>query len=146
MSGDVSGIAVQLTQAMDMETALREVVEWQNVADKMLRLFKYGLAKELVNNGKRKHAVTEYEGLHISAKFKVWQPRNEYEYNQMLTILTGAGILSKESGIELNTVSKPDEKVRVMREVEEQEAKAQKAQEAQALSKSKMEQNQREDE
>ena len=146
MSGDVSGIAVQLTQAMDMETALREVVEWQNVADKMLRLFKYGLAIELVNNGKRRHAVTEYETLHINAKFKVWQPRNEYEYNQMLTILTGAGILSKESGIELNTVSKPDEKSRVMRETEEQEAKAQKVLRAQSSFNTNVKQKQSDDE
>lgn len=118
MSGDVSGIAVQLTQAMDMETALREVVEWQNVADKMIRLFKYGLAKELVAKGINKTAITDFETLNINAKFKVWQPRNEYEYNQMLTVLTGAGILSKESGIELNTVSKPDEKARVKNEEE----------------------------
>lgn len=116
MSGDVSGIAVQLTQSMDMETALREVVEWQNVADKMIRLFKYGLAKELVASGESDTAITDFERLHINAKFKVWQPKNEYEYNQMLTILTGAGILSKESGIELNTVSKPDEKMRVQNE------------------------------
>lgn len=127
MSGDVSGIAVQLTQAMDMETALREVVEWQNVADKMLRLFKYGLAKELVMSGERPNAITEFSNINISAKFKVWQPKNEYEYNQMLTILTGAGILSRESGIELNTASKPDEKARVAREIEEQEAKQEKA-------------------
>lgn len=116
MSGDVSGIAVQLTQSMDMETALREVVEWQNVADKMLRLFKYGLAKELVSNGLNDKAITEFDSLHISAKFKVWQPRNEYEYNQMITVLTGAGVLSKESGIELNTLSKPDEKARVQKQ------------------------------
>ena len=116
MSGDVSGIAVQLTQSMDMETALREVVEWQNVADKMLRLFKYGLAKELVASGESDTAISDFESLHINAKFKVWQPKNEYEYNQMLTLLTGAGILSKESGIELNTVSKPDEKMRVQNE------------------------------
>jgi hypothetical protein len=64
----------------------------------------------------------------------------------MLTILTGAGILSKESGIELNTVSKPDEKARVMREVEEQEAKAQKTLEAQATTKTNVKQNQGEDE
>ena len=50
----------------------------------------------------------------------------------MLSILTGAGILSKESGIELNTVSKPDEKMRVQKEVEEQERKQQQALEAQA--------------
>jgi hypothetical protein len=37
----------------------------------------------------------------------------------MLTILTGAGILSKESGIELSTVGKPDEKARIQREAEE---------------------------
>jgi hypothetical protein len=37
----------------------------------------------------------------------------------MLTILTGAGILSKESGIELTTVGKPDEKARIQRETEE---------------------------
>lgn len=118
MSGDVSGIAVQITQSMDLETANREVVEWQNVADKMLRLFKYGLAKELVNTGVNPHAITEFEDLAISAKFKVWQPRNDYEYNQMLTTLTGAGILSKESGIELNTESKPDEKERIRKEME----------------------------
>lgn len=118
MSGDVSGIAVQLTQSMDIETATREAIEWQNVADKMLRLFKYGLAKELVHKGINETAITDFDDIHINAKFKVWQPRNEYEYNQMLTMLTGAGILSKESGIELNTVSKPDEKVRVKNESE----------------------------
>jgi hypothetical protein len=30
--------------------------------------------------------------------------------------LVGAGVLSKESGIELNTLSKPDEKIRVDKE------------------------------
>ena len=54
----------------------------------------------------------------IHGEFKIWKPLNEYEYNQMLTILTGAGILSKESGIELNTLSKPDEKSRVDKEEE----------------------------
>lgn len=39
----------------------------------------------------------------------------------MLAVLTGAGLLSKESGIELNTVSKPDEKERVKREQEDAE-------------------------
>lgn len=132
MTGDVSGIAVQLTQAMDMELALRESVEWQNVADKMFRLFKYGLAHELVTKGINLYAITEYEKLHVRAEFKVWQPKNEYEYNQMLTILTGAGILSKESGIELNTVSKPDEKARITKENEIQEEKALAAQTAAA--------------
>ena len=118
MSGDVSGIAVQITQSMDLELANREAVEWQNVADKMMRLFKYGLAKELVNYDLNETAITDFEELNINAKFKVWQPRNDYEYNQMLAMLKNAGILSIESGIELNTESKPDEKERIRREQE----------------------------
>lgn len=123
MSGDVSGIAVQLTQSQDNELALQNVIDWQNVADKMVRLFKHGLAKELVNEGIIDNAVTEFEELNIGASFKVWRPLNENEYNNMVAMLKGAGILSVESGIELNTLSKPDEKVRVAKEMEEAERK-----------------------
>jgi hypothetical protein len=114
--GDISGIAIQLTQSLDIENALQKVIEWQNVADKMTRLFKYGLSKELVASGTNLTAITEYEDLNINAKFKVWKPMNDYEYNQMLTILTGAGILSKETGIEKNTESSPDELMRIEKE------------------------------
>lgn len=131
MSGDISGIAIMLTQSLDMENALQGVIEWQNVADKMTRLFKEGLAKELVNKGINNKAVTEFANLNINAKFKVWRPLNEYEYNQMLTTLAGAGLLSKETGIELNTMSKPDEKQRVSKEAKEQERKELEKQERQ---------------
>lgn len=114
--GDISGIAIQLTQSLDIENALQKVIDWQNVADKMVRLFKYGLAKELVNSKKNTTAITDFEDLNINAKFKVWKPMNDYEYNQMLTILTGAGILSKETGIEKNTESSPDEAMRINKE------------------------------
>jgi hypothetical protein len=114
--GDISGIAIQLTQSLDIENALQKVIDWQNVADKMVRLFKYGLAKELVNSKKNTTAITDFENLNINAKFKVWKPMNDYEYNQMLTILTGAGILSKETGIEKNTESSPDEAMRINKE------------------------------
>ena len=69
--------------------------------------------------------------MNINAKFKVWRPLNEYEYNQMLTTLAGAGLLSKETGIELNTMSKPDEKQRVSKEAKEQERKELEKQERQ---------------
>jgi hypothetical protein len=131
MSGDISGIAIMLTQSLDMENALQGVIEWQNVADKMTRLFKEGLAKELVNKKINNKAVTEFANLNINAKFKVWRPLNEYEYNQMLTTLAGAGLLSKETGIELNTMSKPDEKQRVSKEAKEQERKELEKQERQ---------------
>ena len=97
----------------------------------MTRLFKYGLAKELVNTGVNPTAITDFEDLHISSKFKVWRPFNEFEYNQMIATLRGAGILSQETAIEVNTISKPDEKLRVRKEEEEAERKQLEAQEQQ---------------
>jgi hypothetical protein len=37
----------------------------------------------------------------------------------MLSIMVGSGILSKETAIELNTESAPDEKIRIKREQKE---------------------------
>jgi hypothetical protein len=90
----------------------------------MVRLFKYGLSKELTDKGIDETAVTDFARINITGKFKVWRPMNDYEYNQMLTILTGAGILSKETGIEKNTESTPDEEERITREEEAREEKA----------------------
>lgn len=118
-SGDISAQAIMLTQSLDIENALQGVIEWQNVADKMARLFKEGLARELVNNGEHETAVTDFANLNISAKFKVWRPQNDSEYNEMLIQLRGAGLISGETGIEKNTVSSPDEKQRVKREADE---------------------------
>lgn len=118
-SGDVSARAIKLTQSMDLEEAKRGVIDWQNVADKMVRLFKEGLAKELVNKGINPNAITEFEDLDITASFSVWEPQNDYEYNQMLSIMVGSGILSRETAIELNTESAPDEKIRIKREQKE---------------------------
>ena len=117
--GDISGITIQLVQSMDIESAMSRVVEWQNVADKMVRLFKYGLSKELVNKGIMPTAITDFEKLNINAKFKVWKPLNDYEFNQMITMLYGAGVISKETAVEMNTMSKPDEKARITKEEEE---------------------------
>ena len=119
--GDISGVTVQLVQASDIETALAGCIEWKNVASKMCRLFKYGLAKELVSNGQNKTAITDFQKLSISADFKVWKPRSDIEYNNMLIALKNGGILSAKTGIEKNTESTPDEEMRVA----EDEAKAQ---------------------
>lgn len=124
MSGDISGIAISLAQSLDVERAREELVEWQNVADKMVRLFKYGLSKELVVTGVKENAFTEFANLRISGQFSVWQPKNDTEFNQMLVTLKGSGLISAETGIEMNTISKPDEKFRVKREAEELNATA----------------------
>lgn len=124
-NGDISGVAIQLTQSRDIETALSGVTEWQNVANKMCRLFKEGVSKELVESGQDETAITRFsETLHISAKFKIWKPYSETEYNNMLITLKGAGLLSTQTGVELNTVSKPDEFSRVEKEKKEEEERA----------------------
>lgn len=115
-TGDISAQAIMLTQSLDIETALQGVIDWQNVADKMCRLFKEGLAKELVNKGINPTAVTDYQNLDINAQFKVWRPQNDSEYNSMLIQLKGSGLISEETGIEKNTESSPDEKLRRQRE------------------------------
>lgn len=118
-SGDISGIAIQMTQSRDIETALEGVAEWQNVANKMMRLFKEGLGKELVNKGIDDTAYTRFIELPITSEFQIWRPFSETEYNTMLSTLKGAGLLSVQTGLELSTVSAPDEQVRVSRETEQ---------------------------
>lgn len=133
-SGDISALAIMLTQSLDIEGANNGVIEWQNFIDKMVRLFVEGLAKELVNKGINPNAVTEFAKLRIGAKLKVWRPFNEAEYNQMLATMKGAGIISTKTAVESNTVSAPDELARIHKELEEakQEALAQEQAAAQA--------------
>ena len=85
----------------------------------MMRLFKEGIGKELVNSGEDSTAYTRFIKLPIYSKFRIWKPFSESEYNQMLATLKGAGLLSVRTGIELNTVSAPDEVARVNTEAEE---------------------------
>lgn len=117
-SGDTSGVAIQITQSLDNEESLRGAIEWQNVADKMCRLFKEGLAKELVSSGQQPTAVTDFQKLHISAYFKEWKPRSDSEYNNMLESLKNSGLISTKTGIQKNTESTPDEEARIAEERE----------------------------
>ena len=118
-SSDTSGVAVQMTQSLDIQTAKNGIVEWQNVADKMVRLFKRGLAMELVKKGIKSDAVTEFDKMNINASFDVWQPYSDSEYNQMLCTMKNAGILSKKTATEVNTISRPDEVERLAKQEEE---------------------------
>lgn len=127
MSGDISGVAIQIAQSLDNEEALTGAIEWQNVISKMSRLFKYGIAKELVAKGKDSSAVTRFGALEITSKIKPWKPRSDSEYNQMLLTMEGAGILSRKTAVELNTESAPDEEIRLSeQQAEEDEREVQK--------------------
>lgn len=115
-TGDISGVAIMLTQSMDIENASKGVIEWQNVADKMVRLFKEGLAKELVATGVQPNAITSFEDLHINAKFKVWRPQSESDIVSRLQAGVSQGFLSIETASEVNPDAKPDEKARLEKE------------------------------
>lgn len=118
-SGDVSALAIMLTQSLDIECASQGVIDWQNFISKMVRLFIEGLAKELVNSGENPNAITEFKKLKIGAKLKVWRPFNEVEYNSMLIQMKGAGIISTQTAVEKNTISTPDEMDRLIKEEKE---------------------------
>ena len=118
-SSDTSGVAVQMTQSLDIQTAKNGIVEWQNVADKMVRLFKWGLAIELRNKEILTDAVPRFAKLNVNAQFDIWQPYSEESYNQMLCTMKNSGILSQETATEQNTVSRPDEVVRIKKEADE---------------------------
>lgn len=127
ISGDTSGLAVEMTQELDMATAQDGVIEWQNVANKMSRLFKEGIAKELVKAKENEFAVTQFQDMHIYSEFRVWKPKSEEAHNQMLATLKGAGGISQQTLVEKNTVSTPDELMRIQKEHEAEikEAEAQ---------------------
>lgn len=122
VSGDASGVAVQLTQELDIETARSGVSEWQNVANKMQRLFKYGIAKELMLSGDEEYktAITDSEDVYIHSEFVVWRPQSDEAYNQMLTTLKGAGGISTQTLVEKNTESTPDEMSRIEKEKQQE--------------------------
>lgn len=115
-SGDISGLAIQMTRSLDIERAANSVIEWQNFVSKHSRLFKEGLAKQLVASGENPKAITEFEKMRVSTSFKPWQPFDESAYNQMLCTLHGSGLISTKTGVEKNTVSTPDEEVRLQNE------------------------------
>jgi hypothetical protein len=121
ISGDASGLAIEMTQELDMATAQDGVIEWQNVANKMMRLFKEGLAKELVTSGEAEYAsaITDFEQLRINTKFMVWKPKSEESHNAMLATMKGAGMISQQTSVEKNTISTPDEMARIKKEVQE---------------------------
>lgn len=120
-SSDTSGVAVKMTQSLDIQTAANGIVEWQNVADKMVRLFKQGLAMEFRNKSKfTEEEIKVLEELNINASFDIWTPYSESEYNQMLCTMKNSGILSQQTSVEFNTISRPDEVERIAKEHKEE--------------------------
>jgi hypothetical protein len=121
ISGDASGLAIEMTQELDLATAQDGVIEWQNVANKMMRLFVEGLSIELANGDDSEYAnaYTDFKELRIHNEFMVWKPKSEEAHNQMLATMKNAGLISRQTSVEKNTISTPDEMARIKREIEE---------------------------
>ena len=80
----------------------------------------------MVASGENTTAITEFMQMRISTSFKPWQPFDESSWNQMLCTLRGAGLISTKTGIEKNTVSTPDEEVRLQNQQKEADERAEK--------------------
>ena len=80
----------------------------------------------MVASGENPTAITEFRQMRISTSFKPWQPFDESAWNQMLCTLSGAGLISTKTGVEKNTVSTPDEEVRLQNQQKESDERAEK--------------------
>lgn len=122
ISGDTSGLAIELTQELDMATAQDGVTEWQNVANKMSRLFKEGIAIELIRKQEKGYekAWTQFKELRIFSEFRVWKPKSEQVHNQMCSTVYASGGISQQTYVEKNTLSAPDEMSRIQKEKQQQ--------------------------
>lgn len=107
--GDLAGITVQLIQSADNEIALQGTIEYQNVADKMLRLFTYGLGKELTAKGEDTTAVTRLPKLDASAQFEIWMPKSEAEIMNLLIGYKSNQIISGRTATENCPIASPDD-------------------------------------
>ena len=119
VSGDISGIAIKLMMASDLEVASQNVIEYQNVANKMKRLFIAGLSKELVNKKLNQTAITEFSQLDINAEFVVWMPQSETQIVNMLQTLSTIDGISLETLVANSPFSAPDEVQKIKRDRDE---------------------------
>lgn len=107
--GDLAGITVQLIQSADNEIALQGTIEYQNVADKMVRLFTYGLGKELTVQNSDITAVTRLPKLDMSAQFEIWMPKSEAEMMNLLIGYKSSQIISGRTATENCPIASPDD-------------------------------------
>lgn len=105
MSGDVTGIAVKMLLSAAYEKATQEALDYDDVADKMLRLFMYGMGVERAK-------LTDYAKLSVRAEFEAWMPQSDTEIANIINTSLIAGSLTPETGREIHPYAKPDEVLR----------------------------------
>lgn len=113
VSGKTSGLTIKLMMTMDLECALDGALKWTPFVNKMLRLFAYGYAKELVFNNQSNTAITDFSSLNINATPSIWMPQSETEMAQTLVSLVSNNIVSRKTATEQLDFINPDEDDRI---------------------------------
>lgn len=106
MSSEPSGIAIKLLLNTALEKASTDARDYDEVADEMCQLFKYGLGIE-------ENRVSEYNLLSIRAEFDVWMPQSDTEIVNNIVQLKSAKAISNETAAEISPLSSSDETARI---------------------------------
>lgn len=114
LGSEPSGTAIKMLLNAALEKALLDCMEWDNVADKMCRLFLYGLGVEKGN-------LTSYNLLKVRASFEAWMPQSDTEIVSNIAQLRGAKVISVETASEYSPFAEPDEYERIKKEKLEEE-------------------------
>lgn len=111
VTNDISGVALKILRSAIYERAQRDINEYNDAADKMAYLFKYGVSMEL---GK----FVLWNRCNIRAEYDLWTPQSETEYVNRLVIQKQSGIISSQTATQLSPDSQPDELSRISKEVQ----------------------------
>jgi len=121
ITSDISGVAMKTLRSSIYERAQGDIRDYDEVADKMMELFKEGVSKELIK-------YAEWSACKVRAEYELYVPQSETEFVNRLVSQTQNGIISIETATEISPDSQPDERQRLEREkikkIEQEEAKA----------------------
>lgn len=109
---DMSGLALKMMMSTAYEKALLDARFYDDIADKVTRLFKYGVGIE-------KAKSAQYNRLIIRGEFDVWMPQSESSITNDIAVLLQNGGISIETATEKSSYSAPDEMQRLKAERDE---------------------------
>lgn len=109
ITNDTSGIALKIMRSSIYERAQKDITEYNDAADKMAHLFKYGVSIELGR-------FTQWNLCKIRAEYDIWTPQSDTEYVNRLVVQKQSGILSAQTATQLSPDAQPDELSRIAKE------------------------------
>jgi len=114
VGSELSAIALKMLLSTAYEKALSDTRKYDDIADKLTRLFVYGLGIEF-------ERFTDFNKLNIRGEFKAWIPQSDSAIVQDLMNLTSQNIISRRTAAERSPYSAPDEIERITTELKEEQ-------------------------